>query len=179
MWACTGESPAAPPFSAPAQAKRVRDEDEEIGAFLLDMFPLEGLLADTLNMTGGAAKAANKHRNAEEVEANENQKDEEVGVHDRLVASATLPRPCATCKRLRVKCDRKKPCSRCLKRGLQCYLPPHVRRGRPPRWEKLQSLQPNCKEQTDNEKIARAVFPVQPADNEKIAMAIFPVPVRS
>jgi hypothetical protein len=46
--------------------------------------------------------------------------------------AVTLPRPCAECRKSRVRCDRKSTCSRCQRLGLQCKLPPTVRRGRPP-----------------------------------------------
>lgn len=44
-----------------------------------------------------------------------------------------LPRPCAACRGRRVRCDRQKPCGGCLRRGIECKLPPTVKQGRPSR----------------------------------------------
>ena len=45
-----------------------------------------------------------------------------------------LPRPCMTCRKRRTLCDRRKPCSRCMRLGVECTLPPTVKRGRPSAW---------------------------------------------
>ena len=45
-----------------------------------------------------------------------------------------LPRPCSLCRERRVLCDRRHPsCSRCARLGIECVLPPTVKRGRPAR----------------------------------------------
>lgn len=43
------------------------------------------------------------------------------------------PRTCVTCKRRKVKCDRKTPCANCIKAQIQCIYPPP---GRAPRQAK-------------------------------------------
>ena len=48
-------------------------------------------------------------------------------------ATGTLPRPCATCRRNKVKCDYKFPCGRCRKAGIECKIPHTVALGRPPK----------------------------------------------
>jgi hypothetical protein len=47
---------------------------------------------------------------------------------------ATLHRPCIACRQARVLCDRKLPCTRCMRLGMgfECKAPPTVKRGRPP-----------------------------------------------
>jgi hypothetical protein len=47
--------------------------------------------------------------------------------------SETLSRPCTQCRHSRVLCNRAKPCGRCVRLGLECTVPPTVRRGRPKR----------------------------------------------
>lgn len=46
-----------------------------------------------------------------------------------------LHRPCAACKKVKVRCDYKQPCGRCVRLGTgdQCAPPPDVKRGRPPK----------------------------------------------
>ena len=50
-----------------------------------------------------------------------------------IPSGETLPRPCAACRGRRVRCDRQKPCGGCLRRGIECKLPPTVKQGRPSR----------------------------------------------
>ena len=42
-----------------------------------------------------------------------------------------LPRPCKHCRSKRVLCDRNAPCLRCVRLGIECEIPPTVKRGRP------------------------------------------------
>lgn len=46
---------------------------------------------------------------------------------------AVLHRPCAACRKARVKCDYCQPCSRCVRLNIahECAPPPDVKRGRP------------------------------------------------
>ena len=58
---------------------------------------------------------------------------DEDGNDDSLpVEGDMLPRPCTRCRTSRVLCDRKHPCSRCVRLGYECTVPESVRRGRPP-----------------------------------------------
>jgi hypothetical protein len=47
--------------------------------------------------------------------------------------NARNPRSCVTCKRRKVKCDRKSPCANCVKAQIQCKYPPPGRAPRQPR----------------------------------------------
>lgn len=48
-----------------------------------------------------------------------------------------LPRPCVTCRERRTLCDRRNPCTRCVRLGVECKLPPNVKRGRPTHADQL------------------------------------------
>jgi len=47
--------------------------------------------------------------------------------------NGTLHRPCAACRKSRVRCDYLQPCTRCVRLGIghECAPPPDVKRGRP------------------------------------------------
>lgn len=49
-------------------------------------------------------------------------------------ASSNLnPRSCVTCRRRKVKCDKKHPCSNCIRQSIECVFPPAGRAPRKPR----------------------------------------------
>jgi hypothetical protein len=52
---------------------------------------------------------------------------------DTNESASSLPRPCSNCRRSKILCDRQGPCGRCTRLGMECTVPPTVRRGRPPR----------------------------------------------
>ena len=66
-----------------------------------------------------------------------------------------LPRPCMTCRKRRTLCDRRKPCSRCMRLGVECTLPPTVKRGRPSAADQLAKIEEFIEQTTQ-----------QPADAE-------------
>lgn len=53
------------------------------------------------------------------------------------------PRSCVTCRSRKVRCDKKSPCSNCVKGGIECVLPSL---DRPPRWARRLATVAKAKE---------------------------------
>ena len=78
------------------------------------------------------ADSRDKNRATEDAVAADTVADSAVAMAESQSSTERSARPCMACRLVRVRCDRKVPCSRCVRLEEPCRPPPYVRRGRPP-----------------------------------------------